>query len=750
MTELNATKFTAASGKRGQASGLGLVFVWCLLLAGCLLPGVGFGAGAATDTAAEPYADPFLNNPSANVAASLISEVKGIEPGKPFWVLLRQQIRSGWHTYWLNPGDSGAPTRIDWDLPAGFSAGEIQWPYPERIAYGPLMNFGYSNDVYYPVMITPPADLSAGTVTLQARVGWLVCADICIPEKTILTLVLPTGTAATGVDPDQAPIFAEARQRVPVASGLAASWSQVGKQLVLTVPAMGSEEASGGGAQVKKVEYFPFTEGVMENAAPQLLNIDGAGLALTLAPGWDFAPDASLDGIIVVHEDVGDLLVSAFEVRPAGGAASVPMNAGDLPVGSGVWLAILFAFLGGLILNLMPCVFPVLSIKVLSLVQQVGADAHKVRLHGWVYLLGVVASFLLMAGLLIALRAGGAQIGWGFQLQAPWVIGLLVYLFFLIGLNLSGFFEIGAGVMGVGSSLLQRQGYGGSFFTGVLATLVAAPCTAPFMASAVGFALTQPSLVALAIFAALGLGMAAPYVLLCYSPRLLRMLPRPGPWMVRFKELLAFPMYASAIWLVWVLTQQAGASGMLVVLAGLLLLVFAIWLLRGLGGSLLRRRSLLGLALLVSGLAIYLPMSLSTIVVTADGAAAPGRAEANYVGPVHEPYSDARLAELLVQGPVFINLTAAWCITCKVNEAVALNREGMRAAFGDKNVAYLRGDWTNADPTISRLLESYGRSGVPLYLLYPGGAAAAEVLPQLLTEGIVRNALAALPVPAGS
>jgi thiol:disulfide interchange protein/DsbC/DsbD-like thiol-disulfide interchange protein len=725
-----------------------LVFACCLLAVAALLPCSSYGATPAASP--EPWltgsATHVSANVSANVSASLISEVRGIAAGKPFWVMLRQQIRPGWHTYWRNPGDSGAPTRIDWDLPAGFSAGDIQWPYPERIAYGPLMNFGYNNEVFYPVLITPPAALPAGPVTLLANVGWLVCADICIPEKTSLALVLPAGTAVTGADPDQVATFASARQRVPVAGGFAASWSQAGEQLVITVPAMGTDGAAGGAAQVEKVEYFPFTEGVMENPAPQLLTPNAEGLTLAITPGWDFAPGASLDGIMVVHERAGAMLVSAFEINPVAGAAP----AAAMMAGSSVWLAMLFALLGGLILNLMPCVFPVLSIKVLSLVQQVGADARKVRLHGWVYLLGVVVSFLLMAGLLIALRAGGAQIGWGFQLQAPWVIGLLVYLFFLVGLNLSGYFEIGTGVMGLGSRLLQRQGYSGSFFTGVLATLVAAPCTAPFMASAVGFALTQSSLVALAIFAALGTGMAAPYVLLCYSPRLLRMLPRPGAWMVRFKELLAFPMYASAIWLVWVLTQQAGASGVLVVLAGLLLLVFAIWLLRGLAGGLLRRRVLLGLALLAGGLAVYLPLSLATAVAGGgtDGAAA-GRAEVNYLGPVYEPYSDARLAELLVEGPVFVNLTAAWCITCKVNEAVALNRDGMRGAFAERQVNYLRGDWTNADPVISRLLESYGRSGVPLYLLYPGGAAPAQVLPQLLTEGIVRDALATLPVPMG-
>ena len=689
---------------------------------------------------AAAQASDFTTNDGPNVNVSLVSEVTGIEAGKPFWVMLRQEIRPGWHTYWRNPGDSGAPTEITWDLPAGYSAGEIQWPFPERIAYGPLVNFGYNNLALYPVLITPPAEVSAGTATLTAKVRWLVCADICIPENTTLTLTLPTGTDA-GINMSAQAIFLAARQQVPAVIDLDARWASVGQQLVLQVPLGGDPK------QVRKVDYFPFTDGVIENPAAQQLLLTDNNMTLTLTQGWDYSAASSLDGIIVVYENVGfdgaeDVVASAFEIRPASGpiAGSPPAAAG-----TSVWTAILFAFVGGLILNLMPCVFPVLSIKVLSLVQQVGGDETRIRAHGWVYLLGVVLSFTLIAGVLIGLRAGGAQIGWGFQLQSPWVIGLLVYLFFLIGLNLSGFFEIGTRMMGLGESLLQRQGYSGSFLTGVLATIVAAPCTAPFMASAIGFALTQSNLVALTIFAALGLGMAAPYLLLCYSPALLRALPRPGAWMARFKELLAFPMYASAIWLVWVLTQQAGSMGVLLILGGLLLLVFAIWLLRDLGGSLLRRRVLMVMALMLVALALSLPIQLQAPAAgdgSQDLASGPSQ---SYAGPVYGAYSDAKLASLRAGGPVFVNLTAAWCITCKVNEAVALNLDAVRLAFEAKGVQYLKGDWTNQDAEISRLLEAYGRSGVPLYLLYAGPTGEAQVLPQILTQGIVIDAINGLP-----
>ena len=689
---------------------------------------------------AAAQASDFTTSDGPNVNVSLVSEVTGIEAGKPFWVMLRQEIRPGWHTYWRNPGDSGAPTEITWDLPAGYSAGEIQWPFPERIVYGPLVNFGYNNLALYPVLITPPAEVSAGTATLTAKVRWLVCADICIPENTTLTLTLPTGTDA-GINMSAQAIFLAARQQVPAVIDLDARWASVGQQLVLQVPLGGDPK------QVRKVDYFPFTDGVIENPAAQQLLLTDNNMTLTLTQGWDYSAASSLDGIIVVYENVGfdgaeDVVASAFEIRPASGpiAGSPPAAAG-----TSVWTAILFAFVGGLILNLMPCVFPVLSIKVLSLVQQVGGDETRIRAHGWVYLLGVVLSFTLIAGVLIGLRAGGAQIGWGFQLQSPWVIGLLVYLFFLIGLNLSGFFEIGTRMMGLGESLLQRQGYSGSFLTGVLATIVAAPCTAPFMASAIGFALTQSNLVALTIFAALGLGMAAPYLLLCYSPALLRALPRPGAWMARFKELLAFPMYASAIWLVWVLTQQAGSMGVLLILGGLLLLVFAIWLLRDLGGSLLRRRVLMVMALMLVALALSLPIQLQAPAAgdgSQDLASGPSQ---SYAGPVYGAYSDAKLASLRAGGPVFVNLTAAWCITCKVNEAVALNLDAVRLAFEAKGVQYLKGDWTNQDAEISRLLEAYGRSGVPLYLLYAGPTGEAQVLPQILTRGIVIDAINGLP-----
>jgi thiol:disulfide interchange protein DsbD len=398
---------------------------------------------------------------------------------------------------------------------------------------------------------------------------------------------------------------------------------------------------------------------------------------------------------------------------------------------------------GGLILNLMPCVFPVLSIKILSLMQ----ESEHIRLHGWIYMAGVILSFVAVAGVLIGLRASGAEIGWGYQLQSPLVVSVLVYLFLLIGLNLSGYFEIGGSVMNLGQGFSNSSGYVSSFLTGVLATVVAAPCTAPFMATAIGFALTQSSFNSLAIFASLGFGMAVPYVLLCYSPALLKRLPRPGAWMERTKELLSFPMFASAIWLLWVLSVQTGSPGIMFTGAGALCLVFGIWLLKNLSRARVPRllTQLVVVGLFVS--AMYFPNLLQT-VASADSADAVSKGYTGrmvgYTGPVYEAYSATRLDELRQEGPVFVNFGAAWCITCKVNEAVALDTANMRQMFESLGIKYLKGDWTNQDPAITRKLTQYGRSGVPLYLLYADQVSDAVVLPQILTEGVLLDAFEGL------
>ncbi len=674
----------------------------------------------------------------ARVVATLLSEVTHIRPGDTFWVGLRQQIAPGWHTYWRNPGDSGAPTTLTWHLPSGFSASDIRWPYPERIPYGPLMNFGYHDDVLLLIALTAPADWQRDEATLRVDGTWLVCEDICIPESGAFELTLPVRDGPVTKDPVNEAIFAAARQRLPQEAPIEATWSASDDALELTV-AM-SDTA---GNRVQSVDFFPWSDGVIDYPAPQEYRFTGSGFTIGMKPGWQFdASTSSLDGIVVLAEEVGgELIQTALVVRPV--AASPGRVAAGEPGPMGFALAVAFAFLGGMILNLMPCVFPVLSIKVLALVRHNDDGASAIRRHGLAYTIGVVLSFVAVAAVLLVLRAAGEQIGWGFQLQSPVVVAMLVYLFVLIGLNLSGYFEIGLSWMNTGDSLSEKRGYSGSFFTGVLATLVAAPCTAPFMGAAIGFAVTQGTFQALAVFASLGAGMATPFLLLCLGPGLLRRLPRPGAWMVKFKELLAFPMFASAIWLIWVLGLQTGMNGVLIVLSGILCLGFGIWLARQFRAG---PRPWLGsgaAAVLVLGALALLGELPRPVDVTGEPALG-AKTLSEPGGPVATGYTETALAEARRDGPVFVNFTAAWCITCKVNELAALRSDRIRKAFEDRGIRYLKGDWTKEDPVITRALARHGRSGVPLYLLYSGGDAEPAVLPQILTEDVVLEALEAL------
>ncbi len=669
---------------------------------------------------------------SGNVEAELISEVSSIRAGETFWVALKQKIRPGWHTYWRNPGDSGAPTELHWELPAGFSASEILWPYPERVPYGPLMNFGYHDTVIFPVQITVADAFPAGDVTLRAKGEWLVCADICIPEDADLELTLPVIDSDPLSNPLSNPLiatenvedFRSARQRLPKDIGIPARYMVGEDQITLSIAMAGLSRS-----RLESVDFFPYEESVLEFPAPQLLSLTDDGFQLKLTPGYSFKPgSSSLDGIIVVREDVGSTLTTAFTLKP--------VNSGSAAQSISMGVALLFAFLGGMILNLMPCVFPVLSIKILSLVAGTHSDKRVMRIHGLVYLLGVVLSFVSIAAVLIGLRAGGEEIGWGFQLQSPVVVGLLAYLFILIGLNLSGYFEFGLSFMGAGDSLTSSGGYSSSFYTGVLAAVVAAPCTAPFMGAAIGYALTLDALSAILIFASLGLGMAVPYLILCFVPALLDKLPKPGPWMETLKELFAFPMFATAIWLIWVLNQQTGADGLLAILVGILCIGFAVWIVKRPGEGAARiARLFTGVALIASAVMLtgFAKTSTSSVSDVDESA-----------GLNSEPYTSERLKELVEQGPVFVNFTAAWCITCKVNDIAALSSDKTEAVFTDYHVSYLVADWTNEDPTITRALSEYGRSGVPLYLLYGKGASRAEVLPQILTESIVIDAIVKL------
>jgi len=658
------------------------------------------------------------------VRVELVSEGQAIAPGEIFWVGLRQQITPGWHTYWLNPGDSGEPPRIEWALPHGFVAGDIRWPHPERIPVGPAMSYGYSDEVVLPIPLTAPSSLVPGArVTLRGQASWVVCEKTCVPEEAAVALTLPVATGRPAPDPRGAPLIAAARRAVPTPSPWPASFVATPELLTLTVaaPDLSAE-------RVAEAWFYPARWGVIEHAAAQRTRMSANGLTLAVARGP--LPDAAaepIEGVLVVTERLeGGLARQALSVRAEPRALA---SAGAAPALLG---AMALALAGGLVLNLMPCVLPVLSVKALGLVQHAGS---RLRGHGLAYTAGVLVSFALVAGALIALRAAGRQLGWGFQLQSPLFVTLLAYVLFVLALSLSGVVVLGGRLAGAGRTLAGRSGYAGSFFTGTLATVAATPCTAPFMGAAVGWALTQPWTSALLVFEALGLGLALPYLLLTLLPAWRRALPRPGPWMGHLERLLAFPLYATVAWLVWVVSRQAGPSGVAAALGGLVAIAFAAWLYQASRGARARWRraaTAAGLALAIGavGAAALDPR-------TDERGSGAGRREAGW-----EPFSPRRLAELRAAGtPVFVNVTAAWCITCLVNERVALRSAAVTEAFARKRVVALEADWTTRDPAITRVLGSFGRSGVPLYLFYPSGAGGdPAVLPQILSERIVLDA----------
>ncbi len=671
---------------------------------------------------------------SGHVTSELIAQDAAAVPGATVYVALRQSIQSGWHTYWRNPGDSGTATAMTWTLPTGWSAGDIVWATPERISTGPadnpIRNYVYSGDVILPIPLTVPANAQPGTtVTLRAGVAYLVCADVCVPESATLTLFVPVAAAASGPDPRWGAPIARAIAAAPKPSGLAATFQPT--RGALTIGITGVRLA---GADFTGADFYAYDAHALAPAAPAAIERGPQGLALTLTPQEGVDPAS-------VHADIAGILVlrsGAYEVTAhpgaiAPGARGLGPVARTSPGGGGLLLNAALAFLGGLILNLMPCVFPVLSMKAASLAGH-GQEARGARLQGIVFLLGVVATFLVLAGLLIAARAGGEAVGWGFQLQEPRVIAVLALIVMAVGLNLSGVFEMGLSVQGAGQSLASRGGLLGAFFTGALAVVVAAPCTAPFMATAVGFAATQPPVAALTVFAALALGFAAPFTALSFAPWLWRRLPRPGVWMERLRQVLAFPMYGAAGWLVWVLAQQAGSTGLARVLAALLALSFAAWLfgLTQKGGR--WRVALTALAGIAAAGAFV-------GAVWPAYPAAPA-AQAAHTDIPSEPYSPERLAAARAEGrPVFVNFTAAWCVTCQVNERAALSSPAVAEAFRSHHVDYLVGDWTNRDAVIAQALAEHGRDGVPLYLVYPAGGGESRVLPQLLTEGAVIEAV---------
>ncbi len=681
-----------------------------------------------------------------NVRAELVAEVGTVKAGEPFWVGLRQTIRPKWHTYWKNPGESGLPTEITWALPPGAKADPIVWPAPTLFDVGGITNYGFKDQAMLLVRITPPADL-AGPLKLAAEANWLVCEDVCIPEEGKFELTLPSAAAVAPAPPAIRALFEQARRTIPTESPWPARYgvSKAGDP-TLVVEAKGLKPET-----ISNVYFFPAEWGPLATMARQNARVDASGIHIPLRRGdAKVAMPTTLMGTLVLTEKTADGSVrQAFDVSakldpsfvPAGGSASLAGASGAENLS--LMQALLFALLGGLILNLMPCVFPVLAMKAAAFARLAGHGSAEMRRDGLAYTGGVLVSFAAMAAIVIAIRASVGDVSWGFQFQSPVFSLLIAYLFFVVGLNLSGVFEVGSRLAGVGQGLVSRGGTTGAFFTGVLAVIVATPCTAPFMAAALGFALSQPAPATVAVLLAMGLGLALPYLALSLTPALQRLMPRPGPWMDRLRQFLAFPMYASAVWMIWVLTQQTGADGVLYALGGMVLIAFAIWLLNAgspaPAGTWIRR----GVAAVAVLLALAVTIKLQDGPATAASASGTPSAGVSFEG--WERFSRARMDEAVAAGkPVFVDFTAAWCITCLVNERVALETPAARKAFEQAGVVKLKGDWTNRDAEITAVLKELGRAGVPLYLLWAPGADRPKILPQVLTESLVLSELSSI------
>ena len=640
---------------------------------------------------------------TARNTVTLVSESDSVVAGRPVRLGLRFKLAPGWHTYWSNPGDAGAPPTLD---VAGAAAGPIVFPAPERLREGPFTSFAYTGEVLLPISIIAPV---GPNWAIDAHATWLVCANVCVPEEAQFRLNLPAGTGAPG---PQAALFAAADAHTPRASPFAAHVTPQGV-LWLAAPGLSLQDAS----------FFPAIPGVIDQGAPQQMRVRPDRLDLTLKPLKGSV--GRIAGVLVLTDTGGQIERLSVDAT----SLALPGQTSPIRAGTGLLGALLLAFAGGLILNLMPCVLPVLAMKALALARLSGAARGHVRREAAFYTLGVLTAFCTIGAITLAARALGGDAGWGVQFQSPAFTAAMALLLFAIGLNFSGVFTVGAGLAGAGQGLASRS----SFFIGLLAVVVATPCTAPFMGAALAATLALPPAAGMLIFVALGLGLAAPYTMLAISPRLAGLLPRPGAWMDILKNLLAFPMYGAALWMLWVVSQQTDAAGLADVFAAALLTGFAAW---AYGTGQMRDRArllnvsaagaLAGLAVLLAGLAFGPPPAAARTGAATNGS---------------EPFSAARLASLVASHrPVFVDMSAAWCVTCLVNERVALGATDVRQAFARNNVAYLRGDWTRRDAGITAYLAAHDRSGVPLYVFYPAHGDPS-VLPQILTPGLVLSYL---------
>jgi thiol:disulfide interchange protein len=651
-----------------------------------------------------------------HLTAELVSASPTIAPGGTLQAGLVLTLDPHWHVYWINAGDSGEPPKITWTLPAGITASPMQFPIPSRLPLGPLMDFGYENVAAFPVQITAAKSLKTGNVHLDAKINWLVCREVCIPGKAHLGLNLTVAPGAASVPATG--LLNKTLNLIPRPPPAGVKITVLGGKSDFVVTMISGHKET-------NAEFYPFDQEQIVNAAPQTVESLPNGVRLRVKRAEDLAKlPAQLHGLLKLSATQAyDVTapITPGEVAPAAGTKPQTSASGITTI-----TAIGLAFLGGIILNLMPCVFPVLFLKGLALVQSSGEERSRLRSHGLVYTLGILVSFWIIVAVLLGLRAGGAQAGWGFQLQSPVFIAVLALGLFFFALSLAGQFELGLSLTSVGGDLAQKQGFAGSFFTGVLATIVATPCTAPLMGAAIGFALAQPAGITFAVFTALGLGLATPYLLLSFQPAWTRILPRPGQWMETLKQLTAVPLFATVIWLAWLFGRLYSPSSsldhMAYLLGGFLMVAIAGWALArwpARWGSAIAAVVLGALAIATS---LYAPKDTTL---------------------VWQPYSQQALDQARAGGhPVFIDFTAAWCLSCQVNERLVLRSADVQRQLADHKLTLLKADWTQYDPEITKELASLNRSGVPTYVIYPSNQTTpADVLPELLTKDVVLTAI---------
>ena len=665
----------------------------------------------------------------AHTRVTLIAERGDVPPATPLWVGVQLRMDRDWHVYWQNPGDSGLAPSIEWKLPEGFTAGKIQWPYPRRINVGPLTSFGYEDEVILWSEISPAPDLPYGkNIEVAARVKWLACKVDCIPGEAELALSLPVRPQSLEIYPAGKKALEKSRLLWPVDSS---PWTVRAENhpqnFVLNF------SAANAAASLQDVAFFPYDDKLIEHAAVQELKIapPSGQLIVQKSPLLTKTPQY-IEGIVVQANGWDEPgLYRALKIK-------VPLENSHLfgaaPVlPATVLLICLSAFIGGIILNFMPCVLPVLSLKVIELIKSAG-NRRKIFVSGLLFTAGVVVSFWILAGVLLVLKAAGHQLGWGFQFQSPVFVAAIACVLFVLGLNLLGVFEINLGFSLPG---LPSTGSAGNFFSGVLATVVATPCTAPFMGTAIGFALAQSPVVAVLIFTCLGLGMASPYLLLCFFPQALRFVPKPGRWMIGLKAILGFILLACVIWLGWVLGLQKGVGAGTVLFAGLWLVGMGLWLWGFIQTGKKNILSMLCVVALSAGGFFWAVVGTDVLP-----AGIKSSQELKSAGVAWQNFSPQRLAELCSEKkPVFIDFTAAWCLTCQVNDRLVFQNKKVVRAFEDLGIVALKADWTNHDEQITKALTGYGKNSIPLYVLYGDKQDEPVLLPELITPDMVIDIL---------